>query len=261
MVQFGVSMKCLHSIFLALLCVILNSCIDGEEEVFIEADGSARVKAVYRVPGMLFSAEDAEALRVSIEQEFGREKTLRLVTNQVENQKGKRVVILEIETDDVTAMEGRLAEHDPGVVPSKADKILHAIVGRIAVNMEGLSVNLTRKVDLRPLLEEYLGSGSASMLGDSEFRYTVHLPEVAEKSNAHEVSNGGRTLKWSHKLVECGRKPITLSMTSPMPLPWWLYVVAALLLLVMVWGAYVWIRKLRTGGIRQDTRLARSSDA
>lgn len=253
-------MKCLHSIFLAFLCVLLSSCIDGEEEVFIEANGSARVKAVYRVPGMIFSAEDAEALRVSIEQEVGREKNLRLITNQVEKQKGNRVIILEIETDDVTGLEGRLAEHDPGVVPSKADKILHAIVGRIAVNMEGLSVNLTRKVDLRPLLEEYIGSGSASMLGDSEFRYTVHLPEVAEKSNAHEVSNGGRTLKWSHKLVECSSKPITLSMTTPMPLPWWLYMVAALLLLVLVWGVYVMIRKLRAGGRLQDARIAASSD-
>ena len=44
---------------------------------------------------------------MSIEQEVGREKTLRLVTNQVEKQKGKRVIILEIETDDVTALEGR----------------------------------------------------------------------------------------------------------------------------------------------------------
>ena len=116
--------------------------------------------------------------------------------------------------------------------------MLHAIVGSITVKMHGLSAALTREVDLGPLLDEHLGQNGASILGDSEFRYTVHLPEAAESTNAHELTNSGRTLKWFFKLSECKAKPIKLTMVAPVPLPWWLYALICLVLLLLVWGAW-----------------------
>jgi hypothetical protein len=226
---------------LALVVFLLNSCIDGEEEVFIEADGSARVKAVYRVPGMLFSVEDAEELKTNIIEEVEKQKHLKLITNRVDKENGNRIVTIEIETDDMMALEGALAEHTPGVNPSKADKMLHAIMGNITVSLHGLSADFSREVDLRPMLEENLGKGSATILGDSEFRYIVHLPKAVEQSNAHFIENGGKTLKWAYKLRECAQKPILLKMVAPIPLPWWVYAVVTVVLLLLVWGAWKWV--------------------
>lgn len=242
--QFSLSSRYLVRALLGLMMALLSGCIDGEEEISLGADRSARVKAVYRIPSLLLSAEDAEDLKSSIQSEVGKEKNLRLVTNKIEKHEGKRVIILEIETDDVMGLDGTLGQHDPELKKSKGDKILHAIVGRIMINLDGLSADLTREVDLSPLLDEYLGSNGSSMLGDSEFRYTVHLPEPVESSNAHQVLNHGRTLKWTHKLIDCRERPIRLMMKTSIPIPWWVYVAAVLLVLGIAWACYQVVRRI-----------------
>ena len=239
------AMKYLLNALLCAALLLLNSCIDGDEEIFLRADGGARVLAIYRVPTLLLSVQDAEDLRSSIEKEVGSAKNLKLLTNKVEKHQGNRVITFEIETDDVMALEGVLAEHDPALQMSKGDKILHAIIGRMVVNIEGFSVKLIREVQLEPLLDEYLGSNGASMLGDSTFRYTVHLPDAAESSNAHEVFNEGRTLKWTHKLIDSSTSPIIMTLTAPIPIPWWVFVLAALFLAAAIWSCYVLMARSR----------------
>ncbi|MBT8043823.1 MAG: hypothetical protein KJO79_02635 [Verrucomicrobiae bacterium] len=255
-------MRILFSCLLGILAVLLNSCIDGEEEVFINADGSAKVKAVYRVPGILMNAQDSEELRTSITEEIARQKNLKLLTNRIDLEQGRRVLTIEIATDDVTALEGKLSDQTMGGNPSKADKILHAIIGKIVVNLDGLSAELTRNIDLKPLLDEYLGKNSASVLGESEFRYTVHLPTAVERSNAHEVGNGGRTLKWTYLLRDSQKRPMKLNMVARVPIPWWVYVFAVLVLVALVWSAYAFCKKRIScigHGAKKDARIASSS--
>ncbi len=135
-------------------------------------------------------------------------------------------------------------------------------MGTITVTLDGLKAGLTRDVDLGALLDENLGKNSASILGDSEFRYIVHLPEAAETSNAHTVENDGRTLKWAFKLSECRNKPISLNMVASIPLPWWVYAAGIVILLLLAWGIYALVRKLRSlrsGGAKKDTRIASTS--
>ena len=239
------AMKYLLNALLCAALLLLSSCIDGDEEIFLRADGGARVLAIYRVPTLLLSVQDAEDLRSSIENEVGSAKNLKLLTNKVEKHQGNRVITFEIETDDVMALEGVLAEHDPALQMSKGDKILHAIIGRMVVNIEGFSVKLIREVQLEPLLDEYLGSNGASMLGDSTFRYTVHLPDAVESSNAHEVFNEGRTLKWTHKLIDSSTSPIIMTLTAPIPIPGWMFVLAALFLAAIIWSWYVLMARSR----------------
>lgn len=235
-------MRIVQIVLIGLSCLLLHSCIEGDEDIWIDADGSARVKAVYRVPGVLFSASDAEELKTNIAEEVENEKHLKLITNRVEKINGHRVITIEIETDDALALEGALAEHHPGVTPSKADKMLHAIMGRITIQQDGLSAEINREVDLSPLLDEHLGKKSAAMLGDSEFRYTVHFPDAVESSNAHVVENGGRTLKWAYKLRECANKPIVLNVVAKASLPWWVYGAGVIVVAVLCWGGW-WIVK------------------
>jgi|FLMP01.1.fsa_nt_emb hypothetical protein len=230
---------------LAIVTPLLTSCIDGEEEVYIKADGSAKVKAVYRVPGILFSAEDAEELKTNITEGIEKQKNLQLIANRVDKENGTRIITIEIETDDMMALEGVLADHTRGVNSSKADKMLHAIMGTITVNLDGLKAGLQRDVDLGPLLDANLGKNSASILGDSEFRYIVHLPAAAETSNAHTVEDNGRTLKWAFKLRECRDKPISLNMVASIPLPWWVYAMVVLGLLVLAWAIFAFAKKWR----------------
>jgi len=97
---------------LALVVVLLNSCIDGEEEVWIRGDGSARIKAVYHVPGVLFSAEDATALVKSIHDEMQKEESIKVITNRVERKEGYRVITIELETDDMMGLDEALSNRE-----------------------------------------------------------------------------------------------------------------------------------------------------
>jgi len=244
-VQSARQMKQAILTFLSFTLLLLSSCIDGDEEIFLNADGSARLKAVYTVPTLIFSDEDAAALTAIIAKEVGEEKKLNLITNKVEKVDGRQVITIEVETGDVVDLEELLdsADSDDGDDESKSEKLLDALVGEFVLKREGLSAGINRKVDLAPLLEKYLGKSGGAMLGDSEFRYTIHFPKAVERSNAHEVLNGGKTLKWKYKLSECKEKPIELDMVAPVPLPWWVYAGVGAVVLLLVFGAWRLIRR------------------
>lgn len=239
---------------LALGTVLLGGCLDGQEEMFIGKDGTARVRAVYRVPAAIFSAGDAEQLRKTIAEEIGDHEHLELITNTAGEENGERVITLEIKTDDVMALENALPRHAPGEKISRADRIWHTLVGKVSVGMEGLSVSMSRDVNLGPVLEKHLGKNGAALMGDAEFRYVIHLPEAAQTSNAHEIVNDGRTLRWTYRLRECGSKPIELRFVAPVPVPWWAYALIALLFVVIAWGVRAVVVRLRSSNARGCAR-------
>ena len=233
-------MKYLFLALIAIMAATLSSCIDGDEELYIEADGSARVIAKYRIPALLFSDEDATDLKLSLAEEVGKQANLKLITNEIVKIEGYRVIHIEIATDDLMELEDMLIDHGPEAEAnlSKGDELLHAILGSIDVKLKGLSADFTRDVDLSSMLDKHLGKRSAAILGDSKFSYTIHLPKAVEQSNAHWVENEGRTLKWVYKLSECREKPISIKMVASIPLPWWVYAIGAgitLLIALLVW--------------------------
>lgn len=238
-------MHTLRFLVLTIFCLLLHACIEGDEEVFIYADGSARVKATYRVPSAVLSRKEADEFTQLLEQEVGENKNLRLVTNRVDREQGQRVIRIEIETDDVSQLEGITVDHSSEEERSKSDKILHALLGSIDVQVHGLTASLERRVELKPLFDEYLGKNAAVMLSDAEFRYVVYLPKGAQHSNAHEVSDDGRILRWRYDLSELKGKPISMEMTAPIPLPWWVYAVGVALGLLLLWGVWCMWRKLK----------------
>jgi len=240
-------MKSLIFSLLAMSLMLLNSCIDGEEEVFINADGSGRIKVQYRVPGMIFSDAEAKELIAIIEKEAGEKENLEIVTNRVDSQKGQKVIQIEIKAASVLELEGMLDDHggegEDGEKRSKTDKLLHALLGDMKVSISGLTATVKRDVDLESLLNEYLGQRGALLLGESEFRYSVHLPKAATESNAHELRNEGKTLQWTYKLRECQKTPILMSVKAPIPVPWWVYTLVAGTVLLLGWGIFAFLRK------------------
>lgn len=246
-------MKCFVYGLLGLWLSLLVSCIDGEEEVFLRSDGSGRMKVQYRVPGMIFSDADAKELIAIIDEEVGKKDNLVLVENRVDREHGQKVIRIEVEAASVIELEDMLDDHeDDGDAPpkrSKTDKILHALLGDMQVEISGLTANVKRDVDLQPLLNEYLGRRGGSLLGESEFRYSVHLPKAVTESNAHQVLNDGKTLKWTYKLRECKQKPIVMDMQAPIPVPWWGYALVGGTVFALVWWFFAFLRKSRKKSI------------
>lgn len=233
-------MKQVLILFLALLPMLLSSCIEGDEEIFLNADGSARMKAVYSLPAIIFSDKDAAKLQAQITKEIGEEERVNLLTNKVERVNGKQVITIEVETADLLELEDLIDEESDSddEKGSKSEQILDTLLGEFAFRREGLGAGVNRKVDLEPLLDKFVGERWPSMLGDSEFRYTIHFPEAVKVSNAHEVTNGGRTVKWRYKLSECREKPIELDMVASIPVPWWVYAGLAVVVILLILGVW-----------------------
>lgn len=246
-------MKYLFFSLMAMLTLVLTGCkIDGEEEITIHDDGSAHLKMRYEVPGVFLSAQAADQLIATFDNELGHKDHLNLITNRVDYQKGQRIIHLEFEVDAEADLDGLLEVDDggdDGGGEKKSDQLLEAIVGDLDAKIEGLSVGITRKVNLQPLLDEYMGKKSATMLGDFEFRYILHLPKSAEQNNAHQVMDGGKTLKWTYLLREMKKKPILMTVTAPIPIPWWIYAgvgfAGCLILAFVFWG----VKKFRQKSI------------
>jgi len=197
----------------------------------------------------VFSDEDAASLNESIEKGLGKEEKINLLTNTVNKEGGKQVITIEIETKDLTQFEDLLAVDDPsdGTEKSKSDQILETLLGKLLLRREGLSAGINRKVDLGPLLDKFVGERWPAMVGDSEFRYTIHFPDEVKTSNAHEVLNDGRTLVWNYKLVDCKEGAMELDMVVPIPVPRWVYVIVVLCAIFLLFGILLLIRKLSKG--------------
>ncbi len=228
-------MKQFCILILALFVVMLSSCIDGDEEIFLHADGSARMIAIYSLPAMIFSDEDAAKLQQQIAEGIGGEKKVRLLTNKIERINGKQVITIEVETADLMELGDLMGQEPDQKKEEKSGQVLDALLGDFIFRREGLAVGVNRKVDLAPLLDQFVGEQWPSMLGDSEFRYTIHFPKAVKESNAHAVSNGGKTVKWVYQLGECKKTPIELDMVAPIPLPWWVYAGLGLVVLLLLW--------------------------
>ena len=126
-------MKCVLFPLMAILLMLLNSCIDGEEEIFIHADGSGRMKVRYSVPGMVMSDKDSAALVELIERKVGEKDKLTLITNRVDTKHGQKVINIEIAADNVIELKEILEEVDRGAdeggaSPGKANQMLQALL-------------------------------------------------------------------------------------------------------------------------------------
>lgn len=233
---------------LTFCCLLCQSCIEGDEEIFLNADGSARLRAVYTLPALLFTDQDAAEMQAKIAKEIGEEDKIKLLENTVRRVDGRQVITIEVETGDMVKLEDiidDLAKTGSGAdeeKDSKSEQALDALLGEFAFRREGLDAGINRKVDLTPLLEKYLGQKGPAMLGDSEFRYTIHFPKAVKSSNAHEVLDGGKTLRWRYKLSECADRPIELDMVAPLPLPWWIYAAAGAVAVALLAGGWLLLR-------------------
>ena len=232
---------------LALLTALLSSCIEGDEEIFLNADGSARMKVMYSLPALLLSSSDAESLKKNIQDGLGNDDRIELLRNTVEKIDGKQVITIEVATANVLELEGFMDEgsglDDEEREKGKSEQIVEALLGECLVNRSGLSADIQRKIDLAPLLDKHAGGNWPSMVGDSEFRYTVHFPTAVDASNAHEVSNDGKTVMWKYKLRDLREKPIELNVSATAPIPWWVYVSVALVALLVILIGWKLIRR------------------
>lgn len=227
----------LLSLLLCLSAFIFTSCVEGEEEIWIHQDGSGRILAHYELPGIAKNSlgnpnDTIRALKIIDEKEDG----IEIQQLTFGEKKGKIVFHLEATFEnalDLLELVERNEEtfiEESGSDPAQID----AIAGIIDFKFEDLTPMFNRTVSLGGLFPPMV-SKRPGMLGPSNFKYTIHLPAKVKDTNAHAISEDGKTVSWTFFLKNHFDQPMQMSLTTELPIPWWALAILALIVFGLAW--------------------------
>jgi hypothetical protein len=217
---------------IAILCALLSSCINGREEIWLNADGSGRADLFYDVPAAAARFQGGAA---GIDKLIGSliEK-LPDHSHEITQQDDRLKVRVKVSFKSPEELTSLTSSVSGRKVPSS----LEHLGGIFEVKQDLLDVDFTRTISPAKALP-------VAFIPRSEFEnrkltYIVHLPVRAVETNADRVENGGRTLTWEQPLAAAIREPIVVHFKAKIPLPAWL--------IAAVWGVVILIA-LVIGGV------------
>jgi len=230
-------LRAILSVMLAAYTLLLSSCIDGREEVWLEADGSGRAHFRYDIPAaaarLQGGTDGVEKLLASLLEDFPGSTSAVVI----DGDRLKVEVRLEFTSvDEISKIKSSL---EGNRVPGSMEHL----AGIFDVKREGLSVDFTRTVSPGKALP-------TAFIPSSEFRdrrliYILHLPVVPEESTATRTENGGLTQIWEQPLSTAIRKPVVIHFKAKIPVPGWIIAAGAGLMSVMAGGVFVVVRRIR----------------
>lgn len=226
---------------LAVLTVLLSSCIDGREEVWLNADGSGRADLVYEIP--------AAAARLR----GGPEGINALIADLVKNTpSATHEVITEGDRIKVRVKLNFQSPNDlrsltSSTAKQKAPASFDYLAGKFEVRRDFRTVDFTRTISPGKALPTVLIP--ASEFKGRKLTYILHLPMVPTETTATRVENNGRTLIWEKPLSGDIRQPLVVHFKAKIPLPPWLIAAAAgVVLLVLSVPALLFVRRRQRAG-------------
>lgn len=235
----------LHLLRIALLglgVVLLSGCIEGREEIWLKVDGSGRLKASYRMPHVIMGQfGGAEQLTTTLREAAERDPHVDL--SEISYRSEKRDIILEFEGtyDDLrklcTFPQRQLRHPDDPDKPVKAE----ILFGVTDLTISAKEISLHRTIDISSIIPKRLQK-NPKLLRDSQFHYVLNLPVSATETNAHVLPADRRRLEWVFLLRDHVTEPMVLTARGPLPIPWWVWLLAGL---VLVLPAIVLIRFAR----------------
>lgn len=205
-------------VFVSIVPVLLVSCIDGREEIWLNANGSGRVDVSYTIPAMAASLQGGEIGIRRLISEF-LESSQEISSSKVEISTRENRLNVRVQATFDSALE--LKELSQSMSGRQLPSAAQFMAGEFEVKTRGLSVNFARTISPGKALP-----GAAfipkSQTKDRSLTYIIHLPKAATDSNATRIEDGGRTLIWEYPLAQAIQKPVTTRFVAPIPIPAWL---------------------------------------
>lgn len=230
-------LRSILSVLLTACILLLSSCIDGREEIWLNADGSGRANFRYDVPATAAKFQGGvhgvEELLDTLLVHFPG-STREVI---IDGDRLKMVVHLVFNSlDEVSKAKSSLSGRDmPGS--------LQHLAGIFDVKREGLAVDFTRTVSPGKALPTAFIP--ASEFRDRSLTYILHLPVVPDESTANRTEDGGLTQIWEQPLSSAIREPMVIHFKAKIPIPGWIITAAGGGLLVMAAMTFLAVRKIR----------------
>lgn len=212
-----------------LLLVLLTGCVDYTEELWLNADGSGRVKMVI---GVLSSYENPQELNRYIDQ-----PGISLISKSVFRKQNFTYYKLDFKFNSLEAFN------------NLNDQISNAdFFGRITLTKDNDGIiTMKRRIALGSLssdedeLEQLM-----SKLPDNnlKWRYKMHLPWKIVKANAEQsnIDLKSNTVSWEYQTSYLWNKPQTMTATLKQSIPILPFVLIGLALILII-ISLIWWRK------------------
>lgn len=209
---------CKSAQFLPLLaCLLLASCFDSREEIWIAPDGSGRAELSVTLPGAaLLLAGGRDGVEAKVRRFFDETPQLELDSLAFEAAGDEMRVRLAASAESMLDLMDLQQSESFAELPAAATSSF----GRFAVEIDGLDINYQRTIDIGKGLGFATLAIPAAEKDERRLVYIAHLPTKAKQHNAGEVSADGRTLTWNYTLGEAIAEPIHHQARIPMPIPW-----------------------------------------
>jgi len=235
-----ISYRFLISLLLSLIAGLLVSCIEGREEVWINANGSGRAEISYEIP--------TAATRLQGGVEGVREKLETLVKDSPELNASYSLVEtgdrLRVTVNASFASAPDLAKAARAKNRENLPAASRYLTGEFAFNREGRTIDIARTISAGKAIPgaRFIPE---RQLRDRKLIYIIHLPAAAEESNATSISENGRTLTWEYPLSDALRGPVTTHFKVKIPIPVWLWVAGISVVLFIAALIVFLIRRFR----------------
>lgn len=234
-----------HYILRLLLIVatcLLASCIDGREEIWLNADGSGRADIRYSLPAAAAGFQGGEAgVRRMIGGFLKNTPAIASSSYEVTTEEDRLKIRVRASFDSALDLKAIANGDSIGKLPSSAGNL----AGEVTVNVQGLTVDFCRTISAGKALPGSVFMPASNFEGRN-LTYIVHLPKAASETNATRTQDEGRTLIWDFPLARAIKGPVTTRFKARIPIPAWLLGPACVAALSTGLLAFFGIRKLRT---------------
>jgi hypothetical protein len=221
---------------------LLVSCIDGREEVWLNADGSGRTDITYSLPAAAARFQGGEnGVKKMIGDFLSHTPVLKNPTCEVTTVDGRLTIRVQASFDSALDLKDISEGESMAKLPSSAS----GLTGSTLVTVSGRTVDFSRTISAGDALP---GSSfmPASQFEGRRLTYIMHLPMAALQSNATRTENEGRTLVWDIPLAQAIKGPVATRFKANVPVPVWLLASAGTVTFAAGFLGLFTFRKLRS---------------
>lgn len=219
----------INRVLACFLALLLASCLDTHEEIWLNADssGAARIQVAMPLNATLLQGGE-EGVRKMIKEYLGSAPEFTSHTLETSSADGR----LHIDATVTFASAMDLADLTTSPSFEKLPSATARMAGTSTVDFHGLNVSFSRRVELSKAIPGAPFFPKNELKGHS-LTTIIHLPKAATTHNATSTANGNRTLIWTTPLGTAFKRPVETSFTMPLPIPWLTLGVTALLVLLL----------------------------
>ncbi|MES2980954.1 MAG: hypothetical protein V4727_01465 [Verrucomicrobiota bacterium] len=199
-----------------LAALLVSSCLDSHEEVWMNADASGKARVKISLPLSVVIANGGEKeIRSMILDYF--ESTPAFTSYTVETAPvGDQLEInVAMSFDDAFKLKDSSSSSAYKNFPDAAGDLL----GTSEVEIQGSNLNFHRTIDLTQAIPGSMFIPKDQLKGH-KLTTIIHLPKAALSHNAHAAEDSGKTLIWTTPLATAFRHPVNQMFTMEIPTPW-----------------------------------------